>query len=160
MIYLFIYFSQKKKKRNPRDIAGVANEVTPVAPLVAVGQEGKGSSPENIWERNACLPVSAQREKELSGTAVRRVNKVHLFIPSSFVGCQRLKTGLSKTQPHLFLLVSLHFHTHACTHRQRQRESGAKCVQTQQCHFANMLSFIQPHHKASGFLHEVCKTEG
>lgn len=126
MIYLFIYFSPPKKK-NPRDIAGVANEVTPVAPLVAVGQKGKRSSPENIWERNACLPVSARREKELSGTSVRRVNKVHLFIPSSFVGCQRLKTGLSKTQPHLFLLVSLHFHTHAHTQTETKRKWCKMC---------------------------------
>lgn len=97
-----------------------------MAPLVAVGQEGKGSGPKNIWERNACLAVSAPREKELSRTSVRRVNKAHLFIPSSFVGCQCLKTGLSKTRPHLFLLVSLHFRTHARahtpTHRGRDKE--------------------------------------
>lgn len=68
---------------------------------------------EEIWERSACLLVSeVERGRELSGTPVSRVNKVHLLIPSSVVRCQHLKT-----QPHLFLpaSVSLYFHAHINT---------------------------------------------
>lgn len=69
---------------------------------------------EEIWERSACLLVSeVERGRELSGTPVSRVNKVHLLIPSSVVRCQHLKT-----QPYLFLpaSVSLYFHAHMNTH--------------------------------------------
>lgn len=61
--------------------------------------------------------------RERSGTPVRRMNKVHLFIPSSFIKCQRFL----KNRAHLFLpasvsrplcvITGIWAHTHTHKHR-------------------------------------------
>lgn len=57
---------------------------------------------------------SGEREREISGTPVRRMNKVHLFIPSSFIRCHR--QGFLKTQHTCVCLPPTHclfvFHAH------------------------------------------------
>lgn len=104
---------------------------------------------EEIWkEAPACLSV---KWRELSGTPVRRVNKVHLFIPSSFVRCQRLKTGLlGKRKKHGTLISALPlshclfvFHTHMSTQTNTQADKERKrckiCSKKKQCHNANTV---------------------
>lgn len=61
---------------------------------------------EEIWKKECKLCLSGEG-RELSGTPVRRMSKVHLFIPSSFVRCHSLKTGLSENTAHLFLPASV-----------------------------------------------------
>lgn len=131
LLFSFFFF-----KWDPGHVAGVAGEVRSHlwTRLWLRDRRGRRAvhGSEEIWERSACLLVSeVVRGGELSGTPVSRVNKVHLFIPSSFVRCQRLKTGLSKNTATLIsacvcLAVFSHAYEHKHTHK--QRESGAKCV--------------------------------
>lgn len=85
---------------------------------------------EEIW-KNECKLFLSGEGRELSGTPVRRMSKVHLFIPSSFVRCHSLKTGLSENTAHLFLPASVTLplcfftqiwaHTHIHTQTKRKR---------------------------------------
>lgn len=85
---------------------------------------------EEIWKKECKLCLSGEG-RELSGTPVRRMSKVHLFIPSSSVRCHSLKTGLSENTAHLFLPASVTLplcfftqiwaHTHIHTQTKRKR---------------------------------------
>lgn len=78
---------------------------------------------------------SGEGEREISGTPVRRMNKVHLFIPSSFIRCHRLKTGLFKNTAHLRLPASnslslcfSHAYEHKNKHTLSQRKWSKICL--------------------------------
>lgn len=72
---------------------------------VGGGGERSTAQRRSAEERLLACQQSGER-RELSGTPVRRMNKVHLFIPSSAVRCHSLKTGLSKNTAHFFLPAS------------------------------------------------------
>lgn len=96
---------------------------------------------EEIW-KNECKLFLSGEGRELSGTPVRRMSKVHLFIPSSFVRCHSLKTGLSENTAHLFLPASVtlslcfshkYERTHTYIHRQRGRDANGFRAEMPQC---------------------------
>lgn len=110
------------------------------------GEGGERCTAQRRSGEERMLACQWSREgRELSGTPVRRMNKVHLFIPSSFIRCHRLKTGLSKNTAHLFLpaSVSLFFTgTWAQTHTLIHTQTKGECCNmrsTQQYHNANIF---------------------
>lgn len=107
---------------------------------------------EEIW-KNECKLFLSGEGRELSGTPVRRMSKVHLFIPSSFVRCHSLKnrafwkhsTLISASLCHtvsLFFHTNMSAHTHTYTDKEEEMQMGLE----QKCHNANTACKIQHQH--------------